>query len=69
MPPKTPQKIADELSANFAEGLKQPDIAAKFREHACEPVGGTPAATAAFVKAEAERWKTVIKTAGVKLQQ
>ncbi len=69
LPPKTPQKIADELSANFAEGLKQPDIAAKFREHACEPVGGTPAATAAFVKAEAERWKTVIKTAGVKLQQ
>jgi tripartite-type tricarboxylate transporter receptor subunit TctC len=69
LPPKTPQKIADQLSANFAEGLKQPDIAAKFREHACEPVGGTPAATAAFVKAEAERWKTVIKTAGVKLQQ
>jgi tripartite-type tricarboxylate transporter receptor subunit TctC len=69
LPPKTPQKIADQLSANFAEGLKQPDIAAKFREHACEPVGGTPAATAAFVRAEAERWKTVIKTAGVKLQQ
>ncbi len=69
LPPKTLQKIADQLSANFAEGLKQPDIAAKFREHACEPVGGTPAATAAFVKAEAERWKTVIKTAGVKLQQ
>ncbi len=69
LPPKTPQKIADQLSANFAEGLKQNEIATKFREHACEPVGGTPAATAAFVKAEAERWKTVIKTAGIKLEQ
>jgi tripartite-type tricarboxylate transporter receptor subunit TctC len=68
LPPKTLQKIADQLSANFAEAIKQPEIAQKFREHACEPVGGSPAATAAFVKAEAERWKTVIKTAGIKLE-
>ncbi len=68
LPPKTPQKIADQLSATFAEALKQPDIAQKFRDHACEPVGGTPQATAAFVRVEAERWKKVIQTAGIKLQ-
>ena len=68
LPPKTPQKIADQLSATFAEGLKVPEIAQKFHEHACEPLGGTPTSTAAFVKAEAERWKAVIKTAGVKLE-
>ena len=68
LPPKTPQKIADQLSATFAEALRQPDIAQKFRDHACEPVGGTPQATAAFVRAEAERWKRVIKEAGVKLE-
>jgi tripartite-type tricarboxylate transporter receptor subunit TctC len=68
LPPKTPQKIADQLSGNFADALKVPEIAAKFREHACEPVGGAPAATAAFVKAEAERWRNVIKTAGIKLE-
>jgi len=68
LPPKTPQKIADQLSATFAEGLKVPEIAQKFHEHACEPLGGTPASAAAFVKAEAERWKAVIKTAGVKLE-
>src|SRR5262249_10908991 len=45
LPSKTPQKIADQLSATFAEGLKVPEIAQKFRDHACEPVGGTPAAT------------------------
>ena len=68
LPPKTPQAIAERLSADFAEGLRQPDIAQKFRDHACEPVGNTPEATAAFVRAEAARWGNVIKTAGIKLE-
>lgn len=68
LPPKTPETIASRLSADFAEVLKQPDIAQKFREYACEPVGNTPTETTAFVRAEAERWGTVIKTAGIKLE-
>ena len=67
LPPKTPQAIADKLSADFAETLKQPDIAQKFREYACEPVGNTPAETRAFVNAESERWKKVIEAANIKL--
>jgi tripartite-type tricarboxylate transporter receptor subunit TctC len=67
LPPKTPQAIADKLSADFAETLRQPDIAQKFREYACEPVGNTPAQTRAFVNAESERWKKVIQTANIKL--
>ncbi len=68
LPPKTPQWIADRLQADFAEGLKQPDIAARFRQNANEPVGSTPREAAAFVRTEAERWKKVIKTAGIKLR-
>ena len=68
LPPKTPQAIAERLSADFAEALRRPDIAQKFRDHACEPVGTTPAATAAFVRAEAARWTNVIKAAGIKLE-
>lgn len=67
LPPKTPQAIADKLNADFAEALKQPDIAAKFREQACEPIGNSPAATRAFVSAESERWKKVIQLANIKL--
>jgi tripartite-type tricarboxylate transporter receptor subunit TctC len=67
LPPKTPQPIADKLSADFAETLREPDIAAKFREYACEPVGNTPAATRSFVNAETERWKKVIQAANIKL--
>ena len=67
LPPKTPQTIADKLSADFGEALRDPDIAGKFREHACEPVGNTPAQTRAFVDAESERWKKVIAAANIKL--
>ena len=68
LPPKTPQAIAGKLSGDFAEALRRPEIAQKFREYACEPVGNTPAETRTFVNAEAARWKKVIQTAGIKLQ-
>jgi tripartite-type tricarboxylate transporter receptor subunit TctC len=67
LPPKTPQAIADKLSADFAETLKQADVAQKFRKQACEPIGNTPAQTRAFVNAESERWKKVIQAANIKL--
>ena len=68
LPPQTPPSIAARLSADFAEAIKQPDIARKFLDHACEPVGNTPAATAAFVRDETERWTRVIKAANIKLE-
>jgi tripartite-type tricarboxylate transporter receptor subunit TctC len=66
LPPKTPQAIADKLSADLADGLKQPDIARKFLEHFCEPVGGTPQATADYVRKESALWKKVIAEIGIK---
>jgi tripartite-type tricarboxylate transporter receptor subunit TctC len=68
LPPKTPQWIAARLNADFNEALKVADIARRFRDNGCEPFGTTPPATAAFVQNEAERWKTVIKAAGIKLE-
>jgi len=68
LPPRTPQRIADRLRADFVEAIRQPDIAARFRENACEPIGLTPQETATFVRNEAERWKNVIRTAGIKLE-
>jgi tripartite-type tricarboxylate transporter receptor subunit TctC len=67
LPPKTPRPIAEKLTADFAEAVKQPEIARRFRDHASEPAGLAPDATAAFVRAEAERWKKVTQMAGIKL--
>ena len=51
-PPKTPRHIADRLSADFVEGVTQTDVAGRFRQDGCEPVGMTPEDTAAFRRAE-----------------
>ena len=68
LPPKTPQRIADRLNSDFNEGLKQANIIARFRENGCDPLGTTTQGAAEFVRKEAERWKTVIKTAGIKAE-
>ncbi|MFL6948329.1 MAG: Bug family tripartite tricarboxylate transporter substrate binding protein [Xanthobacteraceae bacterium] len=67
LPPKTPKQIADKLTADFTEAVREPQVARRFRDHASEPAGLAPEATAAFVRNEAERWKKVIHTAGIKL--
>jgi len=65
LPPNTPRAIADRLSADFAQALRQRDIVERFHDHGSEPVGGTPEATAAFVRHEAALWKRVIVDAGI----
>jgi tripartite-type tricarboxylate transporter receptor subunit TctC len=66
-PPKTPAAIAEKVSAGVAEALKMPDVQRRLRELSAEPMGLTPAQTAAFMKQETERWGAVIRTAGVKV--
>ena len=66
-PPKTPPAIAEQLSAAVREALKLPDVAKRLADLSAEPVGSTPAQMAAFMKQDAERWRKVIRSAGVKL--
>jgi tripartite-type tricarboxylate transporter receptor subunit TctC len=65
-PPDTPAVIVAKLSDAVAEALKQPKIAASLHELGLTPVGGSPATTAAYIKAETQRWHDVIVTAGIK---
>ena len=66
-PPKTPARIAAQLSAAIIDALKLPDVAKKLADLSADPVGSTPAQMAAFMKEDAERWRKVIQTAGVKV--
>ncbi len=66
--PKTPPAIAAKISADINEVLKMPDVVKRFESMSAIPVGGTPEKTAAFIKAESERWKKVIVDAGVKAE-
>ena len=67
-PPKTPAPIVAKINADIAEAVRQPDIRKRLADLSADPVGGTPAETAAFMRAEVERWNNVIKAANVKLE-
>jgi len=66
-PPKTPAPIAEKVSAAVAEAIRHPDVAKRLAALSAEPIGGTPAEMAAFMRRDGERWKNVIETARVKV--
>jgi tripartite-type tricarboxylate transporter receptor subunit TctC len=66
-PPKTPAAIVAKINADIAAAVRQPDVRKRLAELSADPVGGTPAETAAFIRAEVERWNNVIKAANVKM--
>jgi tripartite-type tricarboxylate transporter receptor subunit TctC len=65
-PPKTPAAIVDRLWWAVTEALRMPDVEARLRGFGATPGGLTPAATAAFLRQETERWSKVIVQANIK---
>jgi tripartite-type tricarboxylate transporter receptor subunit TctC len=65
-PPKTPSAIAEKLSKAIAEIIKQPEVAKRLADLSAEPIAGTPEAMTALMNEDAERWRAVIRAAGVK---
>ena len=64
-PPRTPAAIAEKLSSAVAEAIGRTDVKDRLAALSADPVGGTPAQTAAFMKLEVERWRRVIEAAKV----
>jgi len=67
-PPKTPSEIALKISGAVAEALKLPEVGKVFTDLSADPVGSTPAETAAFVRLEGERWSAVIRASGARAE-
>lgn len=65
-PPKTPADIAAKLSAAIIEALRAPDLAEKLTAQSMIVIGAPQADTDKFLKSEVERWREVIKAAGLK---
>jgi tripartite-type tricarboxylate transporter receptor subunit TctC len=66
-PPRTPSTIVDDVNAGINEALRDAEVQKRFSELSADPVGGTPQATASYLKQEVERWKNVIVAAHVTL--
>jgi tripartite-type tricarboxylate transporter receptor subunit TctC len=65
-PPRTRPAIAEKLSTAIGETLREPGVAKRLADLSAEPIASTPSAMAALMKEDAERWRAVIRAAGVK---
>ncbi|RAI40294.1 Bug family tripartite tricarboxylate transporter substrate binding protein [Rhodoplanes roseus] len=64
-PAGTPAEVVELISRESAVVLTMPDVIEKMRAFGSEPVGGTPAETAAFLKSERTRWEAAVKAAKI----
>jgi tripartite-type tricarboxylate transporter receptor subunit TctC len=68
MPAKTPTAIVGRIQQEVVKALAAPDVRARLAAMAYEPVGSTPAAFDAFVKAEIKKFTKVIADAKIPRQ-
>lgn len=65
-PAGTPREIVGKVNAEAARALQSADLKGRLAALGLEPVGSTPEAAAAFIKAEIAKWAPVVKAAGMK---
>ena len=67
-PAGTPKAIIDKLNAAVAIATKDPQVIAKFKQQAVDPVGSTPQALADLVASDLARWKVDLPLVGLEPQ-
>ena len=67
-PAGTPPAIVNKLSAELGKVVKSTDIARKLAEDGAEAVGSTPEQFRQLIAVEVQRWRTVVKEAGIRVE-
>jgi tripartite-type tricarboxylate transporter receptor subunit TctC len=65
-PKRTPAAITDRLSSAIAEVLRSPDVRQRLAIDGSEAVGSTPAEFERHIRSEVERFRKVIREAGIR---
>ena len=65
-PAGVPGPIVNRLNAETNKVLKSADVVKRLAADGAEPTGGTPAALAAYHRADFEKWGKVVKASGIK---
>ena len=65
-PAKTPPAVIAKLNKAVSKALNDPEVHDKLVKSGATPVGGTPEALGAFMKAEYEKWGKVVAERGIK---
>jgi len=67
-PKGTPRTIVDRLAAAMAKGMQTPEVRARVATDGSEVVAGTPEAFDRHLRSELERFRRIIREAGIKAQ-
>jgi tripartite-type tricarboxylate transporter receptor subunit TctC len=67
VPAKTPPEIVQKISTDIHTALTDPPIVEKLAHAAYEAVTSSPDEMRQFLKADTEKWNSVIKTAAIKI--
>jgi tripartite-type tricarboxylate transporter receptor subunit TctC len=65
-PAKTSPAVINKLNNAVNTALADPDVRSKIVKSGAVPVGGTPQALAAFMRAEYDKWGRVVREHGIK---
>jgi tripartite-type tricarboxylate transporter receptor subunit TctC len=68
-PAKTPADVISRIQGEIARIVALPDIAKRLSELGATPVANPPAQFAEFVKKDTEKWKNLVATAKIKVEQ
>jgi tripartite-type tricarboxylate transporter receptor subunit TctC len=66
-PARTPPDVIAKVNAALNKALQHPDSLAYFKLQGVQPVGGSADEFGQFIRAEANKWGTLAKAVGVKL--
>lgn len=67
-PAGTPSPLVERLSAEIATSLQRPGVRDRLLEQGAAVIGANPARTAAFHRAEMEKWKRAVELSGAKVE-
>jgi tripartite-type tricarboxylate transporter receptor subunit TctC len=67
-PARTPPEIVDKIYGAVASALRSPDLKLQFEQQGAEVIASKPAEFNAFIAAESERWGSLAKSVGARLE-
>ena len=63
-----PANIVDKLNAAIVKVLNQPEVKARLAEQGSEPVGNSPAEFKQFIGTEVDKWRSLVRISGAKIE-
>jgi tripartite-type tricarboxylate transporter receptor subunit TctC len=67
-PARTPADIVEKLSMSANEALRSDATQAALRPQGIDPLGGSPAEFSDFIRADIDKWVSILAAAGLRKQ-